>query len=156
MRGFAVVAVLVAGCALAPVDDPEMSSGEIVRLLTGSSGAAYPGPGPTVYGLLLPDEQHGTVIDVEFHNQSDSGLSDFTPSDMGMTPLMWPEGFSARRSGTEVEVLNDAGEVVATSGRRYVIGGCIDPEAGSWAVCGLYEATEDEPGERLSTQEPGP
>jgi hypothetical protein len=133
-----------------------MSSREFVRLLTGSSGGGYPGPGPTVYGLLLPDAQHGTIIDVEFYNPSDSGLSDFMPSDMGMTPLMWPEGYTARRSGTELEVLDEAGEVVATSGRRYVIARCNEREWSPWPVCGLSEATADEPGERLPTQEPGP
>ena len=32
---------------------------------------------------------------------------------------VWPRGFTARRNGSEVEVLDASGAVVATTGRRY-------------------------------------
>jgi hypothetical protein len=34
-------------------------------------------------------------------------------------PLTWPRGFTARRAGAEVEVLDRAGNVVLTTGGRY-------------------------------------
>ena len=34
---------------------------------------------------------------------------------------MWPIGMTGRRVGSEIEVLDSAGEVVATTGRRYFI-----------------------------------
>lgn len=34
-------------------------------------------------------------------------------------PVMWPIGYSARHAGSEVEVLNTVGTVVATTGRVY-------------------------------------
>jgi hypothetical protein len=33
--------------------------------------------------------------------------------------LAWPRGFTARRAGSEVEVLDPSGNVVLTTGRRY-------------------------------------
>ena len=39
----------------------------------------------------------------------------------GITPLMWPPGFTARWIGSEVEVLDPAQTVVATTGQRYYI-----------------------------------
>jgi hypothetical protein len=33
-------------------------------------------------------------------------------------PVIWPRGFTARRIGSEVEVLDRDGEVVATTGRK--------------------------------------
>jgi hypothetical protein len=50
-------------------------------------------------GKLTADPKFGTVFD-------------------GM-PVMWPPGFTGRRVGSEVEVLNPSGKVVATTGRSY-------------------------------------
>ena len=36
-------------------------------------------------------------------------------------PIRWPKGFSGRRAGSELEVLDTKGEVVATTGRSYEI-----------------------------------
>jgi hypothetical protein len=61
----------------------------------------------------------------------------------GGWPLRWPKGYTGRRVGSEVQVLDPAGNVVLTTGGRYRIGpandgtystpisewvvGCIDP-----------------------------
>jgi hypothetical protein len=37
----------------------------------------------------------------------------------GGEPLRWPRGYTARRAGLEVEVLDPAGTVVLTTGGRY-------------------------------------
>ena len=55
--------------------------------------------GPT--GQLAVDPKYGTSLDGR--------------------PVIWPEGFSARRAGDEIEVLDPSGNVVATTGRRYRI-----------------------------------
>jgi len=39
------------------------------------------------------------------------------------TPVMWPPGYTARRAGSEVEVLDPHGSVVARTGSRYQIEG---------------------------------
>jgi hypothetical protein len=36
-------------------------------------------------------------------------------------PVVWPRGYTARRAGGEVEVLDAAGKVRATTGRNYYI-----------------------------------
>ena len=42
-----------------------------------------------------------------------------TPTLKAGTPLKWPTGYTARRAGTAVEVVDSAGNVVLTTGRRY-------------------------------------
>jgi hypothetical protein len=69
-----------------------------VHLLTGASGCYAGGEGGTT-GPLLADAHYGT----RFKGQ----------------PVMWPDGFSARRAGGQVEVLNSSAQVVATTGRLY-------------------------------------
>lgn len=73
-----------------------------VAVLTGvDANACYAGgeSGPTA--LLVVDPKYGTSFDGK--------------------PLMWPVGYTGRRLGDEVEVLNAAGTVVATTGRLYHI-----------------------------------
>ena len=73
-----------------------------VHLLTGANPhACYAGGEPGGTGPLLPDAQFGTSFDGQ--------------------PVMWPDGFSARRAGDQVEVLNSFRLVVATTGRVYHI-----------------------------------
>ena len=74
--------------------------GEPVQLLTGVSGC-YAGGEQGAAGLLLVDPVHGTSFNGK--------------------PVMWPMGFTGLGVGAEVEVLNSAGKVVATTGRRYFI-----------------------------------
>lgn len=85
--------LIVLGCS-APIGVP-------VGLLTASS-ACYLGGEQTTEDELLPDAEYGT----RFH---------------GM-PVIWPVGFTGVRIvGGQVVVLNKAGAVVATTGKRYGI-----------------------------------
>lgn len=65
-------------------------------------------------GPLIVDPDHGTAI-----VDGDTGGA--------TTPVMWRPGFSSRQAGSEVEVLDPDGEVVATTGRSYrIAGGYVD------------------------------
>ncbi|HET9853170.1 MAG TPA: hypothetical protein VFP56_11795 [Candidatus Limnocylindrales bacterium] len=68
-------------------------------------------------GMLVVDPNYGTAIIQE--------IGDGSPP--FATPVMWWPGFSGRRVGAEIEVLDEAGTTVAVTGRRYKIGG------GTWA-----------------------
>lgn len=66
-------------------------------------------------GLLVVDAAAGTAI-----------IDEDVRASVPMR-VMWRPGFSARRVGSEVEVLDQGGSVVATTGRRYRIdGGYVD------------------------------
>jgi hypothetical protein len=77
-------------------------------------------------GMLIPDAQAGTAIVSE---------------DMGQTtvPVRWPPGYTGRRSGGQVEVLDSGGDVVARTGQRYTLLGGYSPD-GPWEACvgGVY------------------
>jgi hypothetical protein len=103
----------VAACGADPVP------GEPVALLSASGN-----PGcyaATTTGMLIVDPEAGTAIVSE---------------DMGKTTVRvrWPEGYSGRRSGDQVEVLDRAGHVVARTGQRYELLGGYDPDD-TWAAC---------------------
>jgi hypothetical protein len=109
--GFAAILVLLlAGCS------SPAAQGKPVHLLTG----VVPGYTDTggcftdfALGKLIVDEQYGTAI-------SDEGAGSGQPV---ITPVMWRPGFSGRRAGSEIEVLNPLGIVVATTNQRYQIAG---------------------------------
>jgi hypothetical protein len=85
--------------------------GEPVQLLTGNAGGytvwnkdgVRSCLGLNVVGQLVSDAKYGTAI--------------------GATPVMWPLGFTGRREGSEVVVLDPTGDVVATTGRTYRLDG---------------------------------
>lgn len=127
-----------------------------VKLLTASGPQGVHGCCvPVVSGLLLPDEEFGTVINVDGEGQTvvgirlDGGLN-FGDTEAYLRPVeggrillvTWPQGYTGRQVGSEVEVLNASGEVVATTGRRYV---CAQHVDGSWSACAAAEATGDPP-----------
>jgi hypothetical protein len=114
-----VLGLFVIGCGLLP---------ERVPLLTGT-------PYPEQNGkfgcytainqtLLTYDPTYGTVD--------------------GGGPVAWPPGFTARRAGSEAEVLDPSGNVVAITGKRYWLEGGTPPQWPdpqpkqpiSWWVCG--------------------
>jgi hypothetical protein len=66
-------------------------------------------------GLLVADPKYGTAIIIDTDIRSDH------------TPVAWRPGFSARRVGSEVEVLAPDGQVVATTGKRYLMDGGSEP-----------------------------
>jgi hypothetical protein len=56
-------------------------------------------------------------------------------------PVMWPPGSTARRAGSEVEVLDKQGSVVARTGSRYLIeGGHGGENPRSFVACGYVLA----------------
>jgi hypothetical protein len=98
--------------------------GEPVALLT--SGPELGCYVANTTGLLIGDPQAGTAIVSE---------------DMSRTtvPVRWPAGYTGRKSGDQVEVLDASGHVVARTGQRYELLGGYDDD-GSWAACvdGVY------------------
>jgi hypothetical protein len=93
-----LAALLLAGCG---------ASGEPVPLLTATepdplgSGACYLWWGQ---GELIEDATHGTAISEPSGN---------------IITLKWPMGYTARRSGGTIEVLDTTGNVAAMTGRKY-------------------------------------
>jgi hypothetical protein len=109
----AALALCLAGCGLLPP--------EPVRILTGPPGGGSGCFAADVAGLLVVDPTYGTAI------VGDDLPSMVQLSDVPVT-LAWRPGFTARRSGSEVEVLDPGGNVVATTGRSYrFMGGYVSP-----------------------------
>ena len=111
------IALAVAGCAGSPV-----------TLLTGPNpfadasgiGGCYTN---FAVGTLVVDATYGTAI-------TDESIG-------GTGPVLWPTGYTGRRSGSEVEVVDREGHVVARTGSRYQIEGAFtgdNPRA--WLACG--------------------
>ena len=77
-----------------------------VKLLTYTELAVWACCDPLIGGQLLPDPDVGTVLRVE--------------EDGRLEPITWPAGYTGRLAGSEVEILNERGEVVARTGQKYV------------------------------------
>jgi hypothetical protein len=65
-------------------------------------------------GILVPDAEAGVAI-------LEAGSSGYQA-----VPVLWPEGFSARRVDGQIEVLNKDGQAIARTGRRYRFHGGTD------------------------------
>ena len=106
----AALAMCLVGCLTLP---------EPVQLITGPpnhDGACFAATGS---GLLVVDPTYGTAI-----IGPDSMVA------LGDEPVTvaWRPGFTARRIGSEVEVLDPWGNVVARTGQSYTIdGGFVGP-----------------------------
>ena len=105
MRRATAVLVLVAslaGCTLL---------GEPVEVLTGAMPFDADECSTDFYvsSMLLADPEYGTVVAGFLADQR--------------TPVMWPPGFTGRRVGSEVAVLDATGIVVATTGQSFSIRG---------------------------------
>lgn len=64
---------------------------------------------------LVADPEHGTVYKDD-------------PDDRGANPLYWPPRYTGWRVGTEIEVRDPTGRVVAVTGRRYRIEMGLTPQ----------------------------
>ena len=107
----------LAGCGLLP------SQSDRVQLITGppNHDGCF---AANVAGLLVVDPTYGTAI-------VSNDLPSMIPlSDVPMT-VAWRPGFTARRSGSEVEVLDPQGNVVAMTGRSYRFSGGLVSAGGS-------------------------
>jgi hypothetical protein len=126
-RGAAVVAgvslVLVAGwwVLLRPQD-----------LLVTADGPCYV---DIHEGLLVADPTTGTALLQE--SEVPQGSTNVRQS--GTVPLVWRPGFSGRRVGAEIEVLDRQGNVVATTGQHVMLTGGSQPSLRGWLVCGRYD-----------------
>jgi hypothetical protein len=107
------ISLLVLGCGLLPAP---------VQLVTGDPlhGGCFTAQ---VAGLLVVDPTYGTAI-VGNHHGSMVQLGDVPVT------LAWPPGFTARRSGSEVEVLGPQGNAVAMTGRSYQLSGGLTAGSG--------------------------
>jgi len=113
-----LVAVTAAGC-----------EGPPVTLLTGQNPFTDGEPGMVgcytnfAVGELEVDATYGTAI-------TDESIG-------GTGPVRWPTGYSGRHSGSEVEVLDRDGQVVARTGNRYQIEGAfVGDGPRAWLACG--------------------
>lgn len=115
--GILALALMLVGCS------SELPGREQVRLLTGPPNA---GPGNVgcftfgVNGELIVDPTYGTAI----IDRGPGGAG-------GPTVVAWRPGFTAWRSGSEVAVFDPSGNIVAVTGRRYVLEGGYVAAAGS-------------------------
>ena len=116
------VALCLVGCGLLP------GHGDPVQLITGQALAPNSCFAADVAGLLVVDPTYGTAIVAQAGVGSMVGVTDVP------TTVAWRPGFTARRSGSEVEVLNPLGIVVATTGRSYRFSGGIVSAGGSSGV----------------------
>lgn len=100
-----------------------------VELLTDNGNPPAPGCFTAAAGgPLIVDRTYGTAIIV--------GEVGSNPP----VPVMWPLGFSGRRVGSEVEVLDPDGMVVATTGRPYNLrGGFAHEDPRVFWACGGVE-----------------
>jgi len=130
-------ALVIVFLALAAACNPlakSSPSGEPVNLLTGDAGGYTQWHangvrsclGLNIRGLLVVDEKYGTAID-----SPQAGVAPM--------PVMWPLGFTGRRAGSEVEVLDPTGDVVATTGRNYRLDGGFWGEG--FSACGAVPQT---------------
>lgn len=93
---------------------PAAAPSDAIRLLTGVV------PGYTDKGGCFTDFALGQLVADPMYG---TAVRDETVGAAGTTPVMWRPGFTARRIGSEVTVLDPAGNVVATTGRRYQLAG---------------------------------
>jgi hypothetical protein len=102
--------------------------GEPVPLLTGEG---YGGQGGCYLNFfvdeLVVDPVNGTAV-------IESYTIDGRPKTR-VVPIMWPSGYTARRSGSEVEVLTRNGQVVARTGATYRIQGGYEGDV--WRTCSM-------------------
>ena len=105
-----------------------------VPLLTGEG---YGGQGGCYLNFfvdtLVVDPTNGTAI-IEKYTVGGQPRS-------RVLPIMWPTGYTARRSGSEVEVLNASGRVMARTGGRYRIQGGY--EGAVWRTCAMMPPMEN-------------
>lgn len=96
------LALCLGGCGSLPGSEP-------VQILTAPELECF---AADAAGRLVVDPTYGTAIIGDGHTNMLVG---------GNVPVTvaWPPGFTARRSGSEVEVLDPQGNVVATTGRSY-------------------------------------
>ena len=120
------LALCLVGCGLLPSNfrPPGAAHGDPVSILTSPKPECF---AADVSGLLVVDPTYGTAIVGDNHS------SMLPLSDVPVT-VAWPPGFTARRSGSEVEVLDPQGNVVGTTGQSYQFMGGFVSAGGSSGI----------------------
>ena len=124
-RRAGLLTALVVGAAIVGLLLYLTGSRTQARLLTGSpqGEACYLS---FVNGPLAADSEYGTAI-------VDNGRS---------VPVMWPDGYRARQTGAQVEVLDRSGRVVVQTGTAvHIPGGYAGESPGYWLACAMDPAT---------------
>jgi hypothetical protein len=116
-----VLALAAVGCGGSPVtvltNDPDVQGGCYLGFVTGE---------------LVTDQTYGTAI-------LEEGSIQGVPKVLS-NPVKWPSGYTGRQSGSQVEVLDKAGRVVARTGTHVRIGGGYEGDHPRyWLACGLLE-----------------
>jgi hypothetical protein len=99
------LALVVVGCGFVGGEPVELLTGVVPQYTAG--GGCFLG---SETGKLIVDSKYGTA---------------FMTGANGIVPVMWPPGFTGRRVGSEVVVLDPLGNALATTGRTYQIGGLV-------------------------------
>jgi hypothetical protein len=128
---FRIVAACAAFVAVASVIAWwSIANGQSVHLLTG-----IPEGGEDCHllpheGRLVVDPNYGTAVFDDWQGPASSPV-----------PMSWRPGFTGRRVGSEVEVVDPTGRIAATTGRRitYYPGGSVVAGVKSVWNCDLWE-----------------
>jgi len=128
-----VAATLLLAWTLVGCDGASVRLGGSAPLLTGIDPTApVSGDGRvacwtnSTSGPLVVDPTSGTAIIEDFDNSTIR------------QPVMWLPGFTGRRNGSEVEVYDPRGHLVATTGHSYRIEGAGAPNGAWWACGGVH------------------
>jgi hypothetical protein len=134
------LALCLAGCySVAPPGESTAPLGEPAQLLTDNADK-YPvnADGTLHFGCGLLPTIKDLIVDARYGTTYKDG-----------TPAMWLPGYTGRRVGSEVEVLDRDQNVVATTGKRYQLyfvyvagrGGANDDGKSPYVICDLYPCT---------------
>ena len=126
VTSFMVAAGLLAACGNQASTPPQSSAPALLTDSTGRIGCYL----SFIEGPLVVDPTYGTAI--VGSTNGPNGLENLSP-----TPVMWPNGYQARRSGSEIEVLDQSGRVVARTGTSIHLGGGYQWDSPGWLACGL-------------------
>ena len=123
------VVLVLAGCTQASVA-PVQELSVPVQLLTQPSDAPQGGCYTNAAsGLLVVDPKYGTAI-------IDEDAAAVTHRAPRPAPVMWRPGFTGRRSGSEVQVIDPEGRVVAVTGHKYRLEGAYEAYVNAFLACG--------------------
>jgi hypothetical protein len=91
---------------------------------------------PVALHTVGPDESSCYLSAIEGELVTDPAYGTSIVEAFSSTPVLWPDGYAGRQSGTEVEILDRSGSVVARTGVRYHLGGGYQgPRPSVWLAC---------------------
>ena len=108
-----LVSIVLAGCTSAASDGP-------IAIKTEREGPVC--QAARIGGILVPDPTYGLGFQGGGYEYG----------------AVWPDGYTARREGGKVVLLNAAGELVAREGDRVVAGGAVDSQGAGHACFDIH------------------